>query len=133
MKYPVRIALIIGLGLAAMAANLPAQSNSKIIEFPKAEVTEKFTLSPEDGITYMVKAEKGKTIKFSVGGSYTDGVDAQGLEIRIVKTDDYDKVLATATPGEEVQYQVKSAGDYEVIVMNPGNKRAKIIAYIALE
>jgi hypothetical protein len=125
--------MIIGVGLVALATNLPAQSNSKNIEFPKAEVTEKFTLSPEDGIGYRVTAEKGKTIKFSVGGSYTDGSDAQGLEIRIVKSDDYDKVLATASPGEEVQFQVKSAGDYEVIVMNPGTKRAKINAFIALE
>lgn len=106
-----------------------AQSNSKIIQFAagKTSAVEKFTLTANDGITYLFKVKQGDVIKFSVTGLYTNGADAQGLTIKLTKLDKYDDVLAEASPGEEVEYQVNSGGDdYVITVMNPGTRRANI-------
>jgi len=132
MNKLVCAALVTAAVWVASVASSQAQSNNKVIEFPKQVVTEKFTLPAGDGITYIVTAYKDNLLKFSVGGSYVDGVDAQGLEITLAKLDNHDKILATASPGEEIEYQAKSDGEYVITVMNPGTKRAKISARISL-
>ncbi len=64
-------------------------------------------------------------------GSYTDGVDAQGLEIKLTKMGS-DKVLANPSPGEEIEHQFDSDGDYEITVMNHGPRKAKIKLEVTL-
>lgn len=121
--------LVISMLIGVFALVSLAQSNSKIIKFPagKNSVVEKFTLKAEDGIAYMVKLIQFNLIKFQVGGLYTNGSEAQGLEIKLRKADNWDDTLAEAAPGEEVEYQAqKGDGDYEIVVMNPGNRRANI-------
>lgn len=129
MKKLMMRSFVLSILIGAFALVSFAQSNSKIIKFPsgKNSVVEKFTLNGEDGIAYMVKLKQFNLVKFSVGGSYTNGSDAQGLEIKLRKSDNWDKILASAQPGEEVEYQVqKGDGDYEIVVMNPGNRKANI-------
>lgn len=125
--------ILILVGLSAIVSF--GQSNSKIIKFPsgKDSVVEKITLNAEDGIAYMVKLKEFNLIKFQVTGSYTSGADAQGLDIKLRKADNWDETLAEASPGEEVEYQVqKGDGDYEIVVMNPGNRKANITLKLSL-
>lgn len=130
MKKIMMRSLVVLMIVGAFALVSLAQSNSKIIKFPngKNTATEKFTINGEDGIAYMIKGLKQfNLVKFSVGGLYTNGVDAQGLEIKLRKTNNWDDILAEAQPGEEVEYQVqKGNGDYEIVVMNPGKRKANI-------
>lgn len=129
MKKLLMKSLAVLMIVGAFALVSFAQSNSKIIKFPngKNSVVEKFTLNAEDGIAYMVKLKQFNLVKFQVGGLYTNGSEAQGLEIKLRKSDNWDDTLAEASPGEEVEYQAqKGDGDYEIVVMNPGNRKANI-------
>ena len=136
MKKMMMKSLVVLVMVAAFALVSLAQSNSKIIKFPsgKNTVTEKFTLNGDDGIAYMLKNLKQyNLVKFSVGGLYTNGVDAQGLEIKLRRADNWDDTLAEAAPGEDVEYQVqKGDGDYEIVVMNPGKRKANITFTVTL-
>lgn len=130
MKSFVVLMMVTSFALVSLA-----QSNSKIIKFPngKNSVVEKITLNAEDGVAYMVKLKEFNLIKFQVTGSYTNGADAQGLEIKVRKADNWDATLAEATPGEEVEYQAqKGDGDYEIVVMNPGTRKANITLKLTL-
>lgn len=128
--------LVISFFIGAFAIVSNAQSNSKIIKFPagKNAVTEKFNLSADDGINYLMQNLKQfNLVKFTVTGSYTNGADAQGLTIQLTKLGQDDEVLAEAAPGEEIEYQIqKGDGDYQITVMNPGTRRANITLNLTL-
>ncbi|MFT3744650.1 MAG: hypothetical protein QM785_10205 [Pyrinomonadaceae bacterium] len=112
--------------VVAFAIAVSAQSNSKIVPLVSGKaVVEKFTLAAEDGIAYMLKVKNGNIVKYTVTGSYTNGGDAQGLSVALTKLGS-DKVLEEAQPGEEKMYQFQSSGDFEITVMNPGNRKANI-------
>lgn len=120
---------VVSMVIAAFALVSFAQSNSKIVKFTAGkDAVEKFNIPAGDGIAYQLQNLKEfNLIKFSVGGLYSNGSEAQGLRIKLIKADKYDKVLAAAQPGEEVEYQVQAGnGDYEIIIMNPGNRMANI-------
>lgn len=135
LRKSLLISLALLMMIGAFVLDSSAQSNSKIIKFQsgKNSVMEKFTLNAEDGIAYMVKLKEFNLIKFQVTGSYTNGADAQGLDIKLRKANNWDENLAEAQPGEEVEYQAqKGDGDYEIIVMNPGTRKANITLNLTL-
>lgn len=119
--------LAILMMIGAFAVISFAQSNNKRVQFAKGKTSavEKFTLPKEDGITYILGVKKWNLMYFTVTGKYSDGSDAQGLTITLTKLGS-DKVLAQASPGEEIEYQFDSDGDYVITVMNPGTMKANI-------
>lgn len=122
----------LSLLMALCAVVSAAQSNSKIVPLVSGKtVVEKFTLAAEDGIAYMLKVKNGNIVKYSVAGSYTNGVDAQGLTVTLTKMGS-DEMLAETQPGEEKTYQFGSSGDFEITVMNPGTRKANIKLNIEL-
>lgn len=134
MKELMIRSLVVFTMLAAFALFSNAQSNSKLIKFAKGKdsVIEKFNLPAGDGITYLIKAKQFNLIKYTVTGSYTGGVDAQGLTIELTKLGE-EEVLSQGSPGEEVEYQVQNGdGDYVVTVMNPGKRWANITLNLSL-
>lgn len=120
--------------IGAFAIVASAQSNSKRVQFARGEksAVEKFTIPRDDGITYILRVKKGNLIKFTVSGSYTDGVDAQGLTITLTQLG-YKGVLAQPSPGEEAEHQFDSSGDYVITVMNPGPRRARTTLNVTIE
>lgn len=135
MKKMMMKSLAVLMMVGAFALVSLAQSNSKIVKFAngKNSVVEKITLNAEDGIAYMVKLKQFNLVKFTVSGSYTNGADAQGLDIKLRKADNWDDTLAEAQPGEEVEYQAqKGDGNYEIVVMNPGKRKANITLNLTL-
>ncbi len=119
--------------IAAFSIVSFAQSNSKIVVFAKGKksAVEKFTLPGGDGITYIISAKQWNLMHFTVTGMYTDGTDAQGLTIKLTKLGS-EKALATASPGEEVEYQFDKDGDRVITVMNPGKRKANITLNVSI-
>lgn len=135
MKKIVMKSFVVSIMIAAFALVSFAQSNSKIVKFTAGKnVVEKINLPAGDGIVYLLQnLKENNLIKFSVGGLYSNGSEAQGLGIKLIKSDIYDTPLAQAQSGEEIEYQVQAGnGDYEIVVMNPGNKRANITLNVCI-
>lgn len=124
---------VVSIVIGAAAIVSSAQSNSKIVKFAKGKssAVETFTLNGDDGINYILKVKKWNLLNATVTGSYTDGVDAQGLEIKLTKMGS-EKILSTVSPGEEIEHQFDSDGDYEITVMNHGPRKAKIKLNVTL-
>jgi hypothetical protein len=111
-----------------------AQSNNKRIQFArgKTSAVEKFTLPGDDGITYILRVKKGNLIRFTVTGMYTNGADAQGLTITLTEMGS-EAPLAEASPGEEVEHEFDSSGDYVITIMNPGTRRARTTLKVTID
>jgi hypothetical protein len=127
MKMLFRITfVVIGL-LIALAFDAFAQTGNKVIPLPagKTSIVEKAVIPGDAGVDYTFTVAKGSTVKFFVGGLYSDGSEGQGLLISLAKADKKKKPLVEAAPGEEIVYPVKSAGEYVIIVNNPGDQKAK--------
>ena len=132
MKFLLKSITLLGV-LAMTTSTVVAQSNTEIIKFPH-EVEKKFTLKAEDGITYQIQLKKNDKLDFQAGGMYTDGSEGQGLTIALRQKKDTAEttVHVEAAPGEPVQFNAPTDGTYEIVVMNPGTKKAKIFCNIVL-
>lgn len=133
MKNIVFKSLAVLMMVGALTIVSFAQSNNKRIQFAKDKnsAVEKFTLPANDGITYILGVRQWNLLKFTVTGLYADKADAQGLTITLTKLGS-DKVLAEASPGEEIEHQFADSGDYVITVMNPGTRRANISLNVSI-
>lgn len=116
-----------------LASNAFSQNTGKVLKFSenKTVIVEKATLAANATTSFLVEAKEFNLLRISVGGSYSDGSDAQGLTITLTKFGEK-KELATPSPGESVEFQAQSDGIYVITVKNEGDMKASISARISL-